>query len=306
MYHLKGSRRFALHSAALAFALSSAVACGNDPNEPHPTASKGPGREILFIHFSLDGPSELYSINPDGTNMRNLTQNRVEDDWAGSWSPDGSKIVFASNPGDGHYDLFVMDADGSNQVKLLDMGPKVDETVPKWSPDGKRILYTQVFQQSEEIHVVNADGSNPVRLTSGGHELYAEWSPDGKRITYSRFLGSDDPPERIYIMNTDGTDAKPIGPAGASGGPWAPDGKTMLITKDNAVYSMRADGTGLVQLLFDPKLSGWLSWSPNGKRILFSSQRTGPWLLYTMNADGSDVTPIPGQGINNGSIAWRP
>ena len=59
-------------------------------------------------------------------------------------------------------------------------------------------------------------------------------------------------------------------------------------------------------LTVEPKFDGAAAWSPDGKRILFTSQRTGPSIMYTMNADGSDVREVPGQGLNNIALAWRP
>ena len=94
---------------------------------------------------------------PDGGNQTNLT-NDVAEDTDPVWSPDGTRIAFVK-AAEGHRNIFVMDADGTDQVNLT---PGADTTgqanagvAPTWSPDGTRIAYTY----QGDIWVMNADGS---------------------------------------------------------------------------------------------------------------------------------------------------
>jgi Tol biopolymer transport system component len=100
------------------------------------------GQRIAFIS-SRDGNFEIYVIDADGKNPRNLTKNPA-DDAAPSWSPDGGRIAFNSER-DGNAEIYVMDADGKNPRNLTN-NPAFDER-PDWfdpafpyavSPAGKR------------------------------------------------------------------------------------------------------------------------------------------------------------------------
>jgi len=78
------------------------------------------------------------------------------------WSPDGKKIVFVSNRDD-NLEIYVMNADGSNQVNLTNNYN--NDFDPVWSPDGERIAFVSGRDRNNEIYVMNADGSEPRRLT---------------------------------------------------------------------------------------------------------------------------------------------
>ena len=102
-----------------------------------------------------------------------------------------------------------MDADGSNQVSLGPNGSESD-TEPDWSPDGTKIV-VQSFRddpKATEIYVLNADGSNPTRLTTdGSHNIRPSWSPDGTKIA---FLSTRDGNGEIYAMDANGSNQTPI------------------------------------------------------------------------------------------------
>gem|GEM_PF-4891533 len=100
-----------------------------------------------------------------------------------AWSPDGSKIVFASNR-DGNYEIYVMDADGSNQVRVTH-NPATDRK-PAWSSQGQ-IAFVSDRDGNREIYVIDPDGTDEARLTNTLDDNYdPAWSPDGSQIVFVR------------------------------------------------------------------------------------------------------------------------
>jgi TolB protein len=153
----------------------------NNASDDYSPAWSPDGSKIAF-HSVPPGTdsSDIWVMNADGSNQTNLT-NSASEDYSPAWSPDGSKIAFTSVHS-GNADIWVMNADGSNQTNLTNSAS--DDYSPAWSPDGGKIAFTSClsgvgsrvllpegimeFKSSErnaEIWVMNADGSNPTRLT---------------------------------------------------------------------------------------------------------------------------------------------
>lgn len=137
------------------------------------------GSQIAF-HSNRDGNAEIYIMNSDGSNQRQLTDNNV-DDWWPSWSPDGDYIVFQSNR-DGNYEIYKMNSDGINPIRLTD-NPSEDAE-PDWSPDGTQIAFSSFRDGRFEIYVMNSDGSNQRRLTNiPVHNIQPDWRPFAEGTT---------------------------------------------------------------------------------------------------------------------------
>lgn len=108
-----------------------------------------------------------------------------------SWSPDRNRIVFASDrSGRDDFDLFVINADGSELVQLTHT-PMVDEIEPAWSPNGATIAYVERFffphRGSEyRLSLISADGKETRRLTEGPNDTSPAWSPDGRFLAFER------------------------------------------------------------------------------------------------------------------------
>ena len=136
------------------------------------------GDKILF-QSNRDGNYNLYTINPDGSDLTQLTDSAQADTYA-TWSPDGSQIAFQTKR-DGNKEIYVMNADGSDQTRLTHN--EVDDQFPAWSPNGDHILYTEDVDNVFQLFIMNADSSNQRQLTNGS-ESYAfpAWSPDGNHI----------------------------------------------------------------------------------------------------------------------------
>lgn len=116
---------------------------------------------------------EIYTVNADGTDARNISNDDVAEDDFPAWSPDGSRIAFHTNR-NGNYEIFLMNTDGSAPVNLTS-NPSGD-FLPAWSPDGSRIVFESTRDGNSELYVMKADGSDVVRLTnSPGIDSFAAW-----------------------------------------------------------------------------------------------------------------------------------
>ena len=161
------------------------------------------GTKIAF-KSNRDGNAEFYVMNADGSDQTRLTNNLVADEMTlifGSspcFSPDGTMIAFDSER-DGDYEIYVMNADGSDQTRLTN-NPTYDR-YPCFSPDGTKIAFMSSRDGDYEIYVMNADGSNQTRLTNNGG-LNPCFSPDGTKIA---FVSDRDGNAEIYVMNADGS-----------------------------------------------------------------------------------------------------
>ena len=160
------------------------------------------GSQIAFRSLN-PGPygdyGRIFVINVDGTGLRQVSPETdpatYSFDGSPSWSPDGSKIAYDRNG-----QTAIINADGTG-LTLIGGGEH-----PSWSPDGTRFAFEGVSEGTTHIYVCNADGSNPVRITSGSpnQENTAHWSPDSRRIVFNRV--ADDYTFQIYVINADGTD----------------------------------------------------------------------------------------------------
>ena len=255
--------------------------------------------QIAFVS-DRDGWStdDIYVMNPDGSNMQNLTNHRAED-MSPSWSPDGTKILFKRYaPGDSYSYIFTMNADGTELTQVLESHNE-HAWFPVWSPDGTKIAY-QLFSgevnfQNFSIWVMDADGSNHIKLTNHpGDDTHPSWSPDGTRIIFTRNWNGD---SEIFIINLNGTGETNLtnDPAQDYDPDFSPDGLKIVFVSDrvkpSGIWMMNSDGSDSKLLyLMEKDMGNYDSnpdWSADGSRIIFHSWRHHKWELFVIDARGA-------------------
>lgn len=229
--------------------------------------------------------------------------------------------------------VFTIRPDGNGERQITDPPEGFVDRNPDVSPDGRRVTFERQHVVcdsvcSDEIFVVNADGTNLTQLTFNDpdKDCFFEgatcngspaWSPDGHKIAFRRQTGPvvDDLVQEagIYVMNDDGSDLRQVTqkarPAlGEDSDPqWSPDGRALVFERSNVRTAQPADGVALwiVNLRngrerqltpFDLRAGDTPDFSPDGKRILFHSNVGGPdnvsANLYTIRADGTDLRQL--------------
>lgn len=130
------------------------------------------GYEIAFVS-DRGGKPMIYVMDRDGSNLRALTH---EGDYYGSpsWSPKGDRIAFTAMDEGNNMNIMTISPDGKDQAKLTTNAGSNEN--PSWSPDGRHIVFMSTRTGSPEIFMMNADGSNPKRISFSGNNYMPKWS----------------------------------------------------------------------------------------------------------------------------------
>lgn len=183
-------------------------------------AEYSPDATQIAFASSRTNEDDIYIMNADGSNLRNLTNTTLDKERMPSWSPDGTHLAFSNFVFETvDFDIYTMNADGSDWQRLTGRGDDYDAS---WSPDGTRIAYASDRDGNFDIFVMNADGSNTVNLTANESiDGSPTWSPDGEFLA---FTTNRDGNYEIYVMQADGQNQHNIShnPADDEAPSWSP------------------------------------------------------------------------------------
>jgi len=193
----------------------------------------------LAFSSNRSGNKEIYTINSDGSDLKQLTKSAGADEYP-SWSPDGSQIVFTSDRRKPLKAVFVMNADGSNQRELLDKPlstKKHQNLVPHWSPRGDEILFTtDLYFPGYDLILYALKNKDLKPLTIGrGSYSRGNWSPDGSEIVF--VYGAADEANLWTIKKGSGIPSQLTNVAGREYDPIWIEEETILYTTEEGLGS---------------------------------------------------------------------
>lgn len=219
---------------------------------------------------------------------------------------DGGVIGFSSSRNGGELNVYVMDASGTRKVTTSPDHEQFDG----WSPDGQRIavLRFPVNVNQFTSHIVNADGSNDVLVSSG----VINWAPDW--LHHGTVLNG-----QLTLSNADGSGTHPVGAAGSAAGPWwSMDGKRVAfafapnVNSFADIWVANLDGSALVNVTNTPDVSEeYASWSPDGSQLAITGINPGAGLgssLFVVNASGTGLKQLTNSPPTRDDYepAWSP
>ena len=249
---------------------------------------------------------ELYVMDLDGARLRPLTadQSLV---LSPAWSPEGSLMLFTSYRGGTGPQLYVISSEGGREY-LISGRPGLN-TCPSYSPDGREILCTLSQDGNPEVYMLDARGGSPRRLTdSPSIDTSPCWSPTGREIA---FTSDRTGTPQVYVMDREGGNVRRLtydveytdSPA------WSPRGdRIAFVARTGAgfdIYLCRPDGSGL-RLAVSGGSNENPRWSPDGRHLLFASNRDSIPGLYVTDLDDRSPRRLDLGGLRAQSPAWSP
>jgi|GEM_PF-1187452 len=231
-----------------------------------------PNKDKIAFYSNIDGDYDIYVMNPDGSDMKNITANDAND-YAPKWSTDSKKICYQSDRS-GNSEIYIIKADGTEDFKVTQS--EAENYSPVWFPGGDKILYTSDEGGSFDIYSIGTDGSGKKKLTDDEYfEENLSFSPDGIKVLYAAGL-IDSTAYEIFTM----------------------DINTQKINKltDSMSYSRmplwaKCQGQGQYQ---------------NQDIIVFNSDMDGYSELYSMNSDGSGLKNMTVNDIEDYLLGLSP
>ncbi len=276
---------------------------------PLSVCQQSSGKMLFKTYNPITGDTTgLYYATTDGNSITPVSSYSPSLHTDPVLSPDGSRIAYRNRNGDTR-EIYVMNADGSNPVRLTSGAWDYD---PAWSPDGQMIAFTRLDSTGSSVNIIQPDGSNLRKVFDGGVlanyalSQNAVWSFDGKKLLISDTVTPDDfgvPRDDLTALDiaTGATTILDRGNIGTAS--WSPAENKVLYTRFQAIptggssnggsdiFIIDGDGGNKTQRTFaqfdGSKTNRSPCWSPDGKRIVFTSLSTN-YAAYTMDITGQN------------------
>lgn len=271
-------------------------------------AFSGSNGKISFYagHSSGLGQNEIWTMDPDGTNVTRLTFTTDKNEGNTHFSSDGTQLLFNNAE-----DFFRMDnccSAGSPVTNLSNSTTFQFNHSQSFSPDGTKVVFSSGRTGNFELFTMNSDGSNVVQLTNTPEdEFEPEWSPDGRYIAFDRAhaCGCNG---NLYILDlqTSIITSHLVGDTFTVNPDWSPDGSkiafaTAIGGSGLKIYTVNPDGTNRTLIVNEP--SHGPAWSPDGNFIAYVPSGGGEAPLRIINLANSQITNT---GVSADLPDWQP
>lgn len=273
-------------------------------------SNRGDARSIAFTS-DRTGNLDIYIVDTSGENLSNLTDHPAAD-YSPTWSPAGDAIAFVSER-DGNPEIYVIDLNTQVLRRLTEHA--ATDLDPAWSPDGRTIAFAsnqaREHAADTDIYTMDVNGRKVTRLTSkGGNNSTPAWSPDSEWIA---FRSTHDGIGGIHIMTAEGEKQEAVTQVAAMHPSWAPNGEQLCIASADldgvaalTLFLIDVDGENSQRLTDGVHVSGEPSWSPDGRSIVYASEREGHKGLYRISVAGGEPQPLIEAAGEDSLPAWSP
>ena len=265
--------------------------------------------QITFLGQKKNGSKEVYRVDFDGHNLRQLTRDDTVN-LSPSWSPDGKFIIYTSyaahNP-----DLIRIGPSGQKRTTLYRL-PGLN-AAPSWSPDMQKIAIVLSRDQNSEIYLLKKNRA-PQRLTRHFNiDTSPTWSPDGKKIAFTSDRSGAGAPQ-IYIMGAEKGDSGKVtrisfGSSYNDNPSWSPDGDKIAYTSRQgkkfqiSVYDLNTHKSKVVTSGLES--SEQPSWSPDGRFIVFRKRVNNRFNIFIQRPGRRGIRQLTFSGKSH-SPSWSP
>jgi TolB protein len=259
----------------------------------------------LYFVSSRSGAKEIWQMDYDGANQKQLTH-MGDIALSPHVSPDGSRVAFSGVTKDG-WQILMYSLELGRLVNFTHFGG--DNYSPAWSSDGQNLAFSSSRSGNTEIYSVSSSGGTARRLTeSKGPDVSPTWNP--KTNAQIAWVSGRTGLPQIYTMASDGTNVVRATDQGYAVSPsWSPNGQFLAFAwvrhygpgapGASDIYVMDIASKQWAQLTHDGGRNDFPCWSPDGRHIVFQSNRTGKVQIWSMLADGSETRQLTTSGENS-------
>ncbi|MBL7942113.1 MAG: PD40 domain-containing protein, partial [Flavobacteriales bacterium] len=269
--------------------------------------------KIVFVCqiFKVQASNQICIIHADGSGFRRLTTDDTRQHYYPSISPDGRSLIYAAFREPNIYEIYEMDIERGNVTQLTDRLGNLNG--PEISPDGSLIAYKLSTLISNQIWLMDRDGSNP-RPIPNASGWDPTWSPDGQFILFASDMQDG---IQLYRIRLDGGELQRVSdlPAIRGRSDWSPDGSFIVTYSGQPwqrdVYIMNSDGSNARQLTPTGGNSQGPSISPDGQWVVFTSyfdkyREDHGCEIYIMRVNGTDIRRLTENDYCDYQPRWGP
>lgn len=244
-----------------------------------------------------------------------------------AFSPDGARFAFVWDGGIGNFDIYVQNVSGGAPTRVTDDANP--DLFPSWSPDGRELAFVRVAPGGQSLHMVRAEGgtSNEIAALTNRDLIWSQnpasltrkpgpaWSPDGRSVVIATSRSPDGPPA-LHSFSFEGKEPRTLthpeaGTNGDSSPVFSPDGRSLaFIRKRSArgnerIFVLPLDGGEPREVVSEARGISDVAWLSSSE-LLYSSNRSGPPMLWRISLRGGTPELIPNAGRGMAFLSYSP